>query len=498
MMLKKWTALIIAMMLMLTGAAFAAESSEQTMMQMYINPQLLSMLGAMDTETNDVLKTIVDTVNGMSWTVTKDEGVCRLDFAIHENEVYDYTVTADEKALHVFSSLFPNTAVKVNFEKLEELAQRILENEQVQALLGTMIEVDKAASAAQMEALAAALPAYMEDFEIILDRVMEGAQSDEANTYVYIPITDHQGADLFVAWLTRLKADEALLPIADQLLTEAGVTAEMGMTTVELLDALVQSLQEEKSAEAAEIASVGMYTDETGGVTYEVTMGNMLLIAVDLYEMEGGIACTDVMLVSSAYGTEDWQATYNGIMDGSNVDDYILGLNMARETAEDYDYNYALGYLVAAGSQFGITVETENTNVGAADWKEVGILSLDIISGEQELNLGGFAWESKLVEKLQIPSLEGKYVMDPLAFPLDLMLNGLPDYVEKLEKAAPEFMQLCEQLVNQLLEEAGLSEMTTAIGVIGGSDGPTEIIVEVQENTETTTQNSVKTGIEDM
>jgi len=200
-------------------------------------------------------------------------------------------------------------------------------------------------------------------------------------------------------------------------------------------------------------------------------------------------------MVTAQNGTDDWQATYDGIMDGTNYYDTIVGFSVMMQSDVGYDYEAVQAYSVSAGTSFAITSEVENSDIGTENWKETGMVSLDMFSGEQEVNFGGMAWETKLVEKLQAPSLDDKYVMDVLAFPMDLLLTGLPEYFEKLENAAPEFMQMYRELLMQILDEAGLGDFVS--GFIVMDEAAEEITIETVEeapgdNTNTTVNNKIE------
>ena len=472
-MMKKILALLLVLMMTL-GTAYAQETtavegSEQTIMQMYINPQLMQMLGEVPAEAEQLVDTVVNLFNGMSWTVTEDEGVCKMVFSINESEVYDYTVAEGEDALHFFSSFFPNTAIKLDFVSLAELLVRVMENEEVSAML-TEAQMIANELIAALEPAMAALPAYMEDLEAVIEAVASGAQSDDAGTYMYMPVTTHHVQDLLLAWAKRLQNDTALLPVAE-LVVSVLSEGEMADLSAELAS-LIADLEIARTQEANELASFATFVEDDGSLTYEIALMNLLLISANVYEQDGTEGM-NVIVVISEYGTDDWKATYDSVYSGEAVyDDMVLGISVTMSEAAAETVDYMKLFVVSAGSELSASAEITGVGRGTADWSETGVVSLDMESGDTEMNLGGFAWQRNLVEKLTAPSLEDKYVLDVLALPLDVLLNGLPEYVEKLEAAAPELVVLIESMMGEMLGVQG-GGMSVGGGFDAGNDNTT-------------------------
>ena len=509
-MLKKWMAALLAMVMALSCTAAFAEGSKQTKAQLYFNDELLHMFG-LDGELLDAFQTVADAFNGMSWTVTEGENVWKCNFVLNEHDIYDCTVVVDGGAVQLFSSLFPNSVLKLDLSQLGTALAKVFENEHVQQLLNEVQVqrlVEKEALMAAVETVLNALPAYAEDFAAVEQMVNEATVVNEAGDHAHMAVTTHHVADLGIAWLNRLQADEAVMAAVNELVAfVAEVNDEEAVDAAAFVAQLLEELQELKAEEAQEIAALDMYAwqngmtyaltlageelgalqilQEAGCTTLELTVADTLLVSVDIYESEG-MNCIDLLLIMAAYGTDDWQATYEGVLDGSNYYDLVLGLNMA---ADDEGYEAAQLYKISAGTTTSLLAEAIETGVGTAEWTEEGYISLDITEGEEKINIGGLAWESRLVETLEAPATDDKYVLDVLAFPLDLLLNGLPKQVEKLKTAAPEFMQLCEMLFDEYLSYLvpAYSSMTLE------EEATTEIIV-----VSPPAENSVKTGIEDM
>ena len=221
---------------------------------------------------------------------------------------------------------------------------------------------------------------------------------------------------------------------------------------------------------------------QDGVTTLEITLGNVLLLSFDVYDYEG-MACADVLVIASSYGTDDWQATYEGILDGSNYYDVMFGVN----TASMDDYAYAQLYAVEGGQTVSATLEAVTENADTDEQVITTMLSLDMAQGEQTINLGGMAAETVLVDDQGMPSVDDKYVLDVMALPIDMLMNGLPQFFENIVVAMPEAVQL---VIDALAQVEGL-EFLEGITVIEEEEmTATESLDEIAEEVmpETTTE----------
>jgi hypothetical protein len=165
----------------------------------------------------------------------------------------------------------------------------------------------------------------------------------------------------------------------------------------------------------------------------------------------------------------------------------------AVEGAEIVMLNYAgksqtvkdLGVKIADGKVYYTKVVEETVENANTDAEKVTtVLSIDMENGDQTINLGGMAAETVLVDEAA-PSLEGKYVLDVMALPVDMLMNGLPVFAENIVTAMPEVI---EMLLDALSEVEGL-EFLADISLTE------EVVVTEPEMTEISTSNEIGTEI---
>ena len=112
--------------------------------------------------------------------------------------------------------------------------------------------------------------------------------------------------------------------------------------------------------------------------------------------------------------------------------------------------NYLQLFALADGQNVSATLEQMIENLDTDDQVTTTMLSIDLAQGEESINLGGYAAETILVEDTGMPSLEGKYVLDVLALPIDMLANGLPTLGQNIVEAMPEMVQLVIDALSEL------------------------------------------------
>ena len=463
--MKKLFAMLLALSMMLSCTALAAPEGKaaQTTAQLYINPQLLQ--GA-----PEQVMTLVDTINSLVFTTTEGENYMTVKYGANDTDICEYTVAADDMGgLYFFSSLYPNTAILLDFAKLAELIQAVLPVNMDEVAMGLMGTMDQAAEL---------LTPYVNDVAAFIASLENDVVADETGMYLAIT-SQHLGA-LLEKLVGRLGNDLTLLQGLDTVLSSIAAMEGSAYDPAELRS-MITSLYDEavalKNAEAMEIGSIGIY-DADGVSTLEITLANMLLVSIDAYVYEG-MDCVDALVIASQNGTSDWQATYDAILDGTSYD-VMFGLS----TAAVAGYNYVQVYAVENGQTLAAMVEetVENANTDAE--KVTTVLSIDMENGDQTINLGGMAAETVLVDEAA-PSLEGKYVLDVMALPVDMLMNGLPVFAENIVTAMPEVI---EMLLDALSEVEGL-EFLADISLTE------EVVVTEPEMTEISTPNEIGTEI---
>lgn len=463
--MKKIVALIMVLSMLMSCTAFAAtKTSTQTVAQLYINPQLVAGEG-------EEVQTLVDTINSLVFTTTKGENVVTVAYGANDTEICEYTVaTTEEGGLLLFSSLYPNTAILLDFAK-------------VAALLEQLLPVDAEAwlSEAQsaFDEIGSWFAPYMEDVASLMTTMESEVVVDESGMNAYLSVTSKHLAQILDAWLNRLSTDANM----QALLSAVYTSAMEGEYDAPPFDQFLAQLQSEVTAlknsdEVMELGTVGIYQGEDGSITYEVTIADQVLVSMDAYTYEG-MECIDLLVITSS-GTADWQETYEGIYNGTNYSDVMFGLGIAVGT----DYTYGQAYVVEAGQTVAITMEETVENAGTDDQKTQTVVSLDMAQGEQSVNLGGYAAETVLVDDYTMPSLDDKYVLDVMALPIDMLMNGLPQFAENIVAGMPEMVEL---VLDQLSQVEGLEFLQTiTIPEAEAVSEPIEVVTE-ENVSETTT-----------
>ena len=449
--MKKIVALIMALALALSCTAFAepTKTATQTTAQLYINPMLLA--GAPEQAV-----TLIETINSLQFVTTKGENYTTVSFGANDTQVQEYTVASvGEFETMFFNSLYPNTAILLDMNKIGVLVETAIE-----AIAGPVDwdELLLGAQSAADEVMVMVEP-YLADVMNVIYQVLEEVQMDDTGANMYLSITTKHIATLLNTLITRLSTDytaQSVLAMVYGVLTQNSYDAP---SFDEFLAALAAEVAQLESAEAMEIGSVGIYTDDES-TTLEICLGNVALLYVDTYVVEGA-DCLDAVVVLSEYGTYDWNATIENIYNGTGSD-VLFGISVM----EDLGYTYAQGYLVAEGQSVTLSLEETIENIDTDDQVITSIVSLDLAQGEEVINLGGIATETVLVEDAGIPSVEDKYVLDVLALPFDFLMNGLPGYVENIIGAMPEAVQL---VIDELAQIEGL-EFLQSINLLAAEE----------------------------
>lgn len=445
--MKKIIALVMVLSMLMSCTAFAEKTSTQTTAQIYINPQLV-------TGADEAVLTLVETINSLVFTTTKGDNVVTVAYGANDADICDYTVaTNEEGSLFFFSSLYPNTVILLDFAKVAALIQHYLPVDMDELLMQAQGAVSEISNM---------LTPYATDVYMLLATLESQVIVDESNMNAYLSITSQHLGQLIYDWASRLSADNAMYAVVNtvyDLLTQNDYYAS---SFSEFLAQLKQEAAELKNGEAMEIATLGVYQGEDGSVCYELTVANQLLVSVNAYTYEG-YECLDMFAVVCS-GTDSWQEVYDGICDGSNYNDMLFGINYI----ENIDYSRAELYMTQAGST--VTLSAEET---IAPDKTTGIFSLDLTEDGQTINLGGIAAETVTVDDYTMPSLDDKYVLDVMALPVDMLMNGLPQLVEGITAGMPEMVNM---VLGSLSEVEGLEflQMLT-IPVNEAPDQVTEI-----------------------
>lgn len=428
--MKKIVAMLMALCMMLSCTALAAPA-EQTTAQVYINPQLFA---GMPEET----LTLIDTINSLEFKTTEGENYITCAYGANGTQIEEYTVAAtDDGSLVLLSSLYPNTAVVMDFAKLMQMLETVLPAD---VLLEAVNLVNG------LEGLIMSLSPYMQDVNALLTQLETEMYTDETGA-MYLEITSQHLGTLVDAWITRLYNDMKLYAVLQDLYAMMTADDVNAPTLLELLEMLKYEAGQLKTAEPMVLSTVGVFANE-GATSVEITLANQLLLGVDIYEYEG-MSCVDVLLLTCLDGSGEWQTAYDGVFNGSNYSDVVLGLSCAY----DPEYTYTELYMVSGGQMLSATLENYIENAGTADQKVTTMMSIDMAEGENVINLGGIAGETVLVEDAGMPSLEDKYVLDLMALPFDLLMNGLPQYAENIVAAMPEAVQL---VIDALAQVEGL------------------------------------------
>ena len=465
--MKKLIAIVLVMSMLLSCTAFAvpAKTGTQTTAQFYINPQLVAGEG------EEVL-TVIETLNSLELTMT--EGADHITYAIGANgtEIAEHTMAlTGEGELMYFSSLYPNTAILLDFAKVAALVEKVVPVD-LESVMAGLAETGTG--------IMNMLTPYVQDVYALIGDMQGEILTDETGANVYLEITSKHLGTLLSAWLTRLSSDSRLKALLSQVYAMAMQNEYGAPSFEEMLSQLKSEVETLKNNEPVVISTAGVF-NENGVTTYEITVGNMLLVSVDSYLYEGK-ECLDVLALMAQNGTDNWQTTYEDIYNGTDDTAVMFGLG----TAFAADYNYLQLYTLADGQTVTATLEQMIENLDTDDQVTTTMLSFDLAQGEESINLGGYAAETILVEDTGMPSLEGKYVLDIMALPIDMLANGLPTLGQNIVAAMPEMVQM---VIDALSELEGLEFLQMI-----------QLDTEPEVTNETTPQVNTKVGgtIEDM
>lgn len=439
--MKKLLSLLIALCMALTGAAAMAEepapAAGQSVLSMRFDRDFITAYaGMMDPagsqETSQLVTAALDLLENAQLAFTMGEDCGVLELHMGETPVANISVSGSQETVTLVSSLFPHYAVSVDPQALSSMIDTSVNGSSV--------------SQEEMEALLSDLTAYVNDLSAYGEKMLEGVTVSEDDSTAVLTVNTHQSAELLELLLNRLRDDAVLLPYIEMALAQENETMENFLAQAQ------SAIDELKNAQAADVAQITMSLSEDGGTSLEADLSGMMFFSFDEYT-DNGADCTELMLIANAGNApvEDWAGVYNGVMDGTNSDATVLGVNIAAAETE----TSATFYMVGEGQ----TVALYTYNVLMADDATGTVLNV--------LQLGlDLTGEGNPVASLQIvsgmvdeapaaPSLEGLTVIDAMnateeefnALSMDVISYGLPSLMSNMQTAAPDQVAQLLQLI---------------------------------------------------
>jgi len=387
----------------------------------------------------DLAGKVLDIVDNLylDGVVDMENSTGRCVALINDTPLFSLGFTADEDKLYVVSDLIPSYALSISAADVMEMAQAIY------TINGQQVSQEEFQQF--ITGLMGAISPYIEDVMGYIGTMQDKIEMSEDGSTMTIRVTTHELADIAELLAARLSADEAMKPYVQMALDQINAErSEEEALTLEAALAQVQAkVAELKAAEPQEVA-IATITNGENGMNAEVLVANNAKITVTAGGSETGMVL-DVCLLSSQEGTEDWDALYAGLVDGSNTTDAGLLVHVEQNAVSESEQQVAANLTVlSSDAKAKINAVGSVQNAGTPDF--LGYLKLGVDLGMSEGDLVAIEVATKYAEAVEPISLEGLTVIDLAnmteeeqnALMGELMGTGLSTVLGNAMQAMPE------------------------------------------------------------
>jgi|GEM_PF-2403230 len=449
--MKKLFAMLMALVMALSCAGVLAEE-ELPMEDLALNTRLgilvdhdfvkmlapMLLQGASQEFADKYMDNFLDILEGVYMDAVIGGNVMDLALMANEKTLCSIVAQTDETGVVYVSDLFPHYAVRLNFEDISQAAQAMGMSYSINGQEMSQEEFMQAVAE-----IVEALPAYGEDLSAYLEKVQGKISISEDGKTMRLSIDSHDVADVLEIVGSRLGTDEVLLKYLPE-------------------DAAAQIMQQVEALRGADAeALVNLETtqkDDGMAITAE-SQGKVRLDA----ELGGDDTqqTVDVLVRVSAEGTEDWDALYDGLQDGSNMNDGCVAISVIRTPDADGMSETIFGLeLMAGGNDFVISGQNRQAGQGTLDFVSFTTLGLDIGMTEGDvLTLVGNTVYTSLPAPVSLEGLTEINLMkaseeEMTALAKDAATYGLPSLLAESVLAMPDQAAL---LMEMLMETQNIS-----------------------------------------
>ncbi|MBO4837682.1 MAG: hypothetical protein J5564_08330 [Clostridia bacterium] len=446
--MKKLFAVLLALIMALGCVGAAAEEfvpqATSTEIRMTVDHEFVGSMIPMMTGA-DLDAKYVEAILGILETAYADitAGGNAADITLKANDqvLCSLKGAMDEDGVVLVGDIFPHYAVRITAEDIENLMKQL-----------PVSDVSELLSEEALAEIMADLQNYGEDFTAFMNTLSESAEVSEDGNTVVLNVTAHQLSSLADALVTRLSADEVLRPYIEKILEQANAQQEEGaepVTLEALLEQARQYVQQISEAEDQVVATIAV-TNSEDGANILATIANVAQIKVD-----AAGSTVDVRVLGSQAGLEeggDWEALYNGLVTGSNYEDFATLVHFEMDYADDVQSTYASTQILSGGMNITISALNKVKGEGTPDYFAYCNAGIDL--GMTEGDVVQFELTSTYADAPAIPALEGLTVIDPFqageeetqGLLNDVMTYGLNTLMSGAMQAMPDEMAAVTEL----------------------------------------------------
>ena len=318
--MKKFLAILMAALMVLSCTAGLAETTVAPAREVYAYLTLdrdfiqSYVAGSMGEGSDTIASLVLDLIEKSAVDVVATNGFVTGAVVAGDDDVplCNFSVVTLEDSVAVTSSLFPNYALRVKAEEVEQLIQQYSNV----SLGGQQISPEELEQL--LTGLAGSVEGYAADLSAYLETLGEKVEVSEDGTHMSLALTTNEAADVVEIIANRLANDEPVKDLLNKMLADQEMTAEQ---FIEQMKAAVAQL---RAGEAQQLASIDVYNQEDGSVYVEVDLAGKALLTFSTGVTDNGENEVNIYIVTCKEGTEDWQSVYDAVIAGEDTENVVL------------------------------------------------------------------------------------------------------------------------------------------------------------------------------
>lgn len=448
--MKKFLAILMAALMVLSCTAGLAETTVAPAREVYAYLTLdrdfiqSYVAGSMGEGSDTIASLVLDLIEKSAVDVVATNGFVTGAVVAGDDDVplCNFSVVTLEDSVAVTSSLFPNYALRVKAEEVEQLIQQYSNV----SLGGQQISPEELEQL--LTGLAGSVEGYATDLSAYLETLSEKVEASEDGTHMSLALTTNEAADVIEIIANRMADDEPVKNLLNKMLADQEMTAD------QFIEQMKASVAQLRAGEAQQLASIDVYNQEDGNVYVEVDLAGKALLTFSTGVTDNGENEVNIYIVTCKEGTEDWQSVYDAVIAGEDTENVVLYISAdygVDENGAEQSFVFVEANTQGQDVIFSALVSTENA--GTIDEEIYVNAGIDL--GITDDDVAGIVAYSFYTDEYEVPSLEGLTMIDVLsaddetmnALMNDVYTNGLMSVMGNLQTALPEQAAAIMQLL---------------------------------------------------
>ena len=447
--MKKFLAMLMAALMVLTCTVGLAETTVAPAREVYAYLNLdrdfiQSYAASMDESYGSIAQLALDVIEKTAVDVVAADGFVTGTVVAGDDNIplCNFAVVTLDDGIALTSSLFPNYALHVKAEEIEQLVQQYSNV----SLGGQQISTEELEQL--LMGLADSAEGYATDLSAYLNTLGEKVEVSEDGTHMSLALTTSEAADVIEIIANRMANDEPVKNFLNMALAEQEMTADQ---FVEQMKASVEQL---RAGEAQQIAKLDVYNEEDGSTYVELDLAGKTLVTFSTGLNDKGENEVEIYIVTCKEGTEDWQGVYDAVVAGEDTENAVIYISVeygVDENGEEETFVFIEANTQGMDIIFSALMTIENA--GTID--EEIYLNAGIDLGITDDDVAGIVAYSVYTTDYEVPSLDGLTMIDVLsadeeamnALMNDVYMYGLMSVMGNLQTALPEQAAVIMQLL---------------------------------------------------